>query len=114
MWNGLDRTRCRTVFLLDYYATGKLDVDVAASVIKGIADGCESRSACGVRGVAKPPKCQERITKATMICGFLRRRGRKSEIIDGTAVKIGDTFIALGSSGAHSNGYSLIGQSAQK
>ncbi|WP_112083072.1 phosphoribosylformylglycinamidine cyclo-ligase [Haemophilus influenzae] len=95
------------LFFLDYYATGKLDVDVAASVIKGIADGCEM-SGCALVGgeTAEMPGMYNEGDYD--LAGFCVGIVEKSEIIDGTAVKTGDTLIALGSSGAHSNGYSLI------
>ncbi|AXP38261.1 TPA: phosphoribosylformylglycinamidine cyclo-ligase [Haemophilus influenzae] len=95
------------LFFLDYYATGKLDVDVAASVIKGIADGCEM-SGCALVGgeTAEMPGMYHEGDYD--LVGFCVGVVEKSEIIDGTAVKTGDTLIALGSSGAHSNGYSLI------
>lgn len=95
------------LFFLDYYATGKLDVDVAASVIKGIADGCEMSSCALVGGeTAEMPGMYHEGDYD--LAGFCVGVVEKSEIIDGTAVKTGDTLIALGSSGAHSNGYSLI------
>lgn len=95
------------LFFLDYYATGKLDVDVAASVIKGIADGCEM-SGCALVGgeTAEMPGMYHEGDYD--LAGFCVGVVEKSEIIDGTAVKTGDILIALGSSGAHSNGYSLI------
>ena len=95
------------LFFLDYYATGKLDVDVAASVIKGIAYGCEM-SGCALVGgeTAEMPGMYHEGDYD--LAGFCVGVVEKSEIIDGTAVKTGDTLIALGSSGAHSNGYSLI------
>ncbi|MGC7560566.1 phosphoribosylformylglycinamidine cyclo-ligase [Pasteurella sp. PK-2025] len=95
------------LFFLDYYATGKLDVEVAASVIKGIANGCE-QSGCALVGgeTAEMPGMYH--AGDYDLAGFCVGVVEKSEIIDGSQVKIGDALIALGSSGPHSNGYSLI------
>lgn len=95
------------LFFLDYYATGKLDVDVAASVIKGIANGCE-QSGCALVGgeTAEMPGMYH--AGDYDLAGFCVGVVEKSEIIDGSQVKVGDALIALGSSGPHSNGYSLI------
>lgn len=95
------------LFFLDYYATGKLDVDVAASVVKGIADGCEI-SGCALVGgeTAEMPGMYHEGDYD--LAGFCVGVVEKSDIIDGSAVKAGDVLIALASSGPHSNGYSLI------
>lgn len=95
------------LFFLDYYATGKLDVDVASSVIKGIANGCE-QSGCALVGgeTAEMPGMYHEGDYD--LAGFCVGVVEKSEIIDGSKVKVGDVLIALGSSGPHSNGYSLI------
>lgn len=95
------------LFFLDYYATGKLDVDVAADVVKGIADGC-MQSGCALVGgeTAEMPGMYH--ASDYDLAGFCVGVVEKSEIIDGSRVKNGDALIALGSSGPHSNGYSLV------
>ena len=95
------------LFFLDYYATGKLDVDVASDVVKGIAEGCV-QSGCALVGgeTAEMPGMYH--SGDYDLAGFCVGVVEKSEIIDGSQVKVGDALIALGSSGPHSNGYSLI------
>ncbi len=95
------------LFFLDYYATGKLDVDTAASVINGIAEGC-LQSGCALVGgeTAEMPGMYH--GEDYDVAGFCVGVVEKSEIIDGSRVAEGDVLIALGSSGPHSNGYSLV------
>lgn len=95
------------LFFLDYYATGKLDVDTAASVITGIAEGC-SQSGCALVGgeTAEMPGMYH--GEDYDVAGFCVGVVEKSDIIDGSKVQDGDVLIALGSSGPHSNGYSLV------
>lgn len=95
------------LFFLDYYATAKLDVAVASSVVAGIAEGCV-RSGCALVGgeTAEMPGMYHKGDYD--IAGFCVGVAEKSKLIDGTKVKAGDQLIALGSSGPHSNGYSLI------
>ncbi|MBW7983489.1 phosphoribosylformylglycinamidine cyclo-ligase [Enterobacillus tribolii] len=95
------------LFFLDYYATGKLDVDTAASVISGIAEGCK-QSGCALVGgeTAEMPGMYH--GEDYDVAGFCVGVVEKSEIIDGSKVQAGDALIALGSSGPHSNGYSLV------
>jgi phosphoribosylformylglycinamidine cyclo-ligase len=95
------------LFFLDYYATGRLDVDVAASVISGIAEGCARAGAALVGGeTAEMPGMYQGADYD--LAGFCVGVVEKDAIIDGSKVRPGDAIIALASSGPHSNGYSLI------
>ncbi len=95
------------LFFLDYYATGKLNVDVAASVVEGIGRGCELAGCSLVGGeTAEMPGMYE--GEDYDLAGFCVGIAEKSQLIDGSQVKAGDTLLALASSGPHSNGYSLI------
>ncbi|WP_114786530.1 phosphoribosylformylglycinamidine cyclo-ligase [Vibrio tetraodonis] len=95
------------LFFLDYYATGKLDVDTAADVVSGIAEGCV-QAGCSLIGgeTAEMPGMYE--GEDYDVAGFCVGVVEKANIIDGTIVAAGDALIAVGSSGPHSNGYSLI------
>lgn len=95
------------LFFLDYYATGKLDVDVATDVVAGIAEGCV-QSGCALIGgeTAEMPGMYH--AGDYDLGGFCVGVVERAKIIDGSKVKAGDALIALGSSGPHSNGYSLI------
>ncbi|WP_410014083.1 phosphoribosylformylglycinamidine cyclo-ligase [Sodalis sp. RH24] len=95
------------LFFLDYFATGKLDVDTAAAVITGIAEGCK-QSGCALVGgeTAEMPGMYH--GEDYDVAGFCVGVVEKSEIIDGSKVQAGDTLLALASSGPHSNGYSLV------
>jgi phosphoribosylformylglycinamidine cyclo-ligase len=95
------------LFFLDYYATGKLNVDIAADVVSGIGDGCEMSGIALVGGeTAEMPGMYE--GEDYDLAGFCVGIAEKEEIIDGSKVAAGDTLIALASSGPHSNGYSLV------
>ncbi|MBA1277459.1 phosphoribosylformylglycinamidine cyclo-ligase [Pseudomonas stutzeri] len=95
------------LFFLDYYATGKLNVDIAATVVTGIGAGCELAGCSLVGGeTAEMPGMYE--GEDYDLAGFCVGVVEKSEIIDGSKVAAGDALIALPSSGPHSNGYSLI------
>jgi phosphoribosylformylglycinamidine cyclo-ligase len=95
------------LFFLDYYATGKLDVETAAAVIKGIGKGCELAGAALVGGeTAEMPGMY---TGGDFdLAGFCVGIVEKDNILDGSKVTAGDKLIGIASSGPHSNGYSLI------
>jgi len=95
------------LFFLDYFATGKLDVDTAATVIDGIARGCE-QAGCALIGGETAEMPDMYPPGEYDLAGFCVAAVEKSELRDGTAVQGGDVLIGIGSSGPHSNGYSLI------
>jgi phosphoribosylformylglycinamidine cyclo-ligase len=95
------------LFFLDYYASGKLSVDTAAAVIRGIATGCRQAGAALLGGeTAELPGMYS--GQDFDLAGFCVGIVNRDQIIDGTGIRPGDIILGLASSGPHSNGYSLI------
>ena len=94
-------------YFLDYLACGKLEPEVAADIVKGVADGCAQAGAALIGGeTAEMPGFYQ--TGEYDIAGFAVGVVEKADLIDGSRVAAGDVLIGLPSSGYHSNGYSLL------
>jgi phosphoribosylformylglycinamidine cyclo-ligase len=95
------------LFFLDYFACGRLDVDIATSVVAGIANGCRQAGAALIGGeTAEMPDMYP--DGEYDLAGFCVGAVDRRNLIDGSATAAGDAIVGISSSGPHSNGYSLI------
>jgi phosphoribosylformylglycinamidine cyclo-ligase len=95
------------LFFLDYFATGKLELDTAEAVIRGIAEGCKQAGCALIGGeTAEMPSMYP--AGEYDLAGFAVGVAEKSKLIDGSTIRPGDAVLGLASSGCHSNGYSLV------
>ena len=95
------------LFFLDYFATGKLDVETTVAVVGGIAKGCEL-SGCALIGGETAEMPDMYPPGEYDLAGFCVAAVEKSELRDGASVRAGDVLVGIASSGPHSNGYSLV------
>ena len=95
------------MFFLDYFATGKLDIDTTVAVVGGIAAGC-TESGCALIGGETAEMPDMYAPGEYDLAGFCVAAVEKSKLLDGSKVRAGDVLVGIASSGPHSNGYSLV------
>ena len=105
--NDLICSGARPLFFLDYFASSKLDMEVSESVIKGIVDGCHQSQMALIGGETAEMPGMYQIGDYDL-AGFCVGEVKKSDLIDGSRLKEGDSLVGIYSSGLHSNGFSLI------
>ncbi|WP_434044378.1 MULTISPECIES: phosphoribosylformylglycinamidine cyclo-ligase [Sorangium] len=103
----------RPLFFLDYFATGKLDVDVGEAVVRGIAEGCK-QAGCALIGGETAELPGMYADGEYDLAGFAVGVVERSRILDGKRIAAGDAVIGVASSGLHSNGYSLARRVLEK
>ncbi|KAG2625114.1 phosphoribosylformylglycinamidine cyclo-ligase, chloroplastic/mitochondrial-like [Panicum virgatum] len=111
--NDIVTSGAEPMFFLDYFATSKLDVDLAEKVIKGIVDGCE-QSDCVLLGGETAEMPDFYAEGEYDLSGFAVGKVKKDKLIDGKNIVKGDVLIGLPSSGVHSNGFSLARRVLEK
>ncbi|MBQ3059021.1 MAG: phosphoribosylformylglycinamidine cyclo-ligase [Desulfovibrio sp.] len=94
------------LFFLDYFATGKLDVDTAATVVAGVAEGCR-QAGCALLGGETAEMPDMYAPGEYDLAGFCVGMVDNAKLIDGASIQVDDVIVGIGSSGLHSNGYSL-------
>lgn len=95
------------LFFLDYYATGKLEVDIARDVVAGIGEGCR-QAGCALIGGETAEMPGMYVAGDYDLAGFAVGIAERDQLIDGRHIQAGDVILGLQSSGVHSNGYSLV------
>ncbi|XP_047311802.1 phosphoribosylformylglycinamidine cyclo-ligase, chloroplastic/mitochondrial-like [Impatiens glandulifera] len=105
--NDIITSGAKPLFFLDYFATSRLDVDLAEKVIRGIVDGCQ-QSDCTLLGGETAEMPGFYADGEYDLSGFAVGIVKKESVIDGKNITVGDVLIGLPSSGVHSNGYSLV------
>ncbi|WP_437296322.1 phosphoribosylformylglycinamidine cyclo-ligase [Sorangium sp. So ce426] len=103
----------RPLFFLDYFATGKLDVDVGEAVVRGIAEGCK-QAGCALIGGETAELPGMYADGEYDLAGFAVGVVERSRILDGKRIAAGDAVIGVASSGLHSNGFSLARRVLEK